>query len=197
LQETTYDLRIASRNKELQRHFSIDEEKYNVLVEMINLLDRMIHLKKDTNLIYGQHDVDMSRESDREERLVASAYYLSIFSGKKPVILTADTDFVRLMGVVPRLMGSDEFLPENELFREALKANPPGLYLKAGKRYDLVPLSTVAQFSPEFIVYNIPEDRNAPLKIWFKKLWERFSANTYKTTAVQNHPEYTGCLLHH
>ena len=41
LQETTYDLRIASRNKELQRHFSIDEEKYNVLVEMINLLDRM------------------------------------------------------------------------------------------------------------------------------------------------------------
>lgn len=181
LQQAVYNAYTTAKSKEIERWqshlgFDIDPQKLDLLFSMTTLLDEKIHLKKDTNVLYGWHDTDMSRASDTDEKMVAMLYYLSMFSGRKPKLLTCNTDFVRLLGVTPRLIGSDEFMPHNEQFREALHKNPIQLYLKnLGRTYELAFNSRNVEYNPLFVVNCLTETDNSELKDRFAEMWRHFS----------------------
>lgn len=125
LQQRTYCLYRLSERKEL----TFEESTYQPLLEMIKLIDEAIGLKQDTHLLYHERDKPEIHDSDTDEKLTAALFYLSMFSDKPPILLTRDGDMVRLVGVIPRLIGADNFLPENKRFREAvIFRNPFRLY---------------------------------------------------------------------
>lgn len=128
LQEVAYQNMQISDSKEL--NIQMNNFKYNPLIKIVKLLSQEINLKKDTSFLKGFHDKDQSNDSDTDEKLVAALYYFSLYSDKSPCILTSDTDFVSLIGVTTRLIGTNSFLPDNEIFRKRTIENPFKLYFK-------------------------------------------------------------------
>lgn len=183
LQQKTYNAFRAAKNKELERwqtqlETRVDKKQVTPLAEMIILIDDKIGLKKDAAFLYGDHDKDMSRESNTGEHLVATLYYLSMFSKRTPVLLTGDTDFIRLLGVIPRLLGSPDFLPYNLQFRNAIKQNLPILYFKGkDKGYTEIALKDL-DYSNPFRINNINLSENDTTRAHILNLWQDFASFT-------------------
>jgi len=55
-------------------------------------LSKIFSLKRDTSLRYGEHDRDLSYESDTDEKIVAMAYYSSLYEGFPVSIIASDSD---------------------------------------------------------------------------------------------------------
>ena len=131
LQEVVYRARLMCRDKEFQRHMDVNEEIYEKLARMLTLISKTAKLKKDAAFNFGQRRRDISQETDVPERVVAALYYASMFSPHSPALLTGNTNYVRIMGVIQRLLSADEFFPDNQEFREALEhQNPAKLYVR-------------------------------------------------------------------
>jgi len=119
---------------------------YRSLVEMVKSLSIGLRLCRR----FGQ---PKSSETGlyTTEKLIASAYFASLCK-KSPILLTRDTYFPTLLGVTPKLMGSDVFLPCNKDFRAALLENPFKLYLYfdgklKGPEFENMDLSYPTDFS--------------------------------------------------
>lgn len=175
LQETVFSTYEAFRERETK----IRDRKYTLLAEMVREIDLAIGLKQDTSHLYGLPKKDPT-SSDTDEKLVAALYYKSLFSNTPPVLLTKDTDFVRLLGVTPRLLGSDDFMPYNQSFRTRMVDNPFKLYIFQEHTDIYNPALTsksYLNFDPEFILGNIPKLKSDKIKQKIQFLWQQFSGN--------------------
>jgi uncharacterized protein (UPF0303 family) len=176
LQEVVYKARLMCRDKEFQRHMDVDKETYEQLAGMVFLVSRLARLKRDTAYKFGQRREDMSQKTDVPERVVASLYYLSMFSPHSPALLTGNTNYVRIMGIIQGLLSADEFFPDNQEFREALeRQNPVKLYMRRKRRegYSLA-LNTSKLREPVpglFEVKNMTPERNRELRDAIGRAW--------------------------
>lgn len=177
LQQRAFDLWRIARQKELNKNqFGINPRAYGLLLEMVKRINKAIKLKKDTSFMYGQRDRDVSEQIDTDERLVASLYCLCLYHDKNPAILSSDTDFIRLLGVTPKIMGSDVFLPYNQEFRQAIQQNPFRLYFKqvGEENYEMSVDSSEISFSSGFIINSASKERNELIKNEILELWKQF-----------------------
>lgn len=134
LQDITYNLWRISKQKQLK----IKDENYALLLDMVKLIERRVHLKKDCAYENGFCHHDKSHESDTDERIVAALYYNKLFSVNDTCLLSCDTDFLYLLGICTKFIGSKDLLPHNSEFRDALYKNPIRLYTKShGGDFDL------------------------------------------------------------
>lgn len=151
LQEKVFALRSIAKRKTI----AIPDARYILLLDMVRTLDKAIELKK-----VGWRDTKYQKEirdSNTDESLVATLYYQAMFSGESASLLSADTDFIRLLGVTPRLMGSSVFHPYNQAFRSA---NPWRLYhCENGEIQDSV-RSVDLSPSIEFKIFNRSDEEN-------------------------------------
>lgn len=182
LQKKVYELRTLLRNKEINRSQefkNINNSKYNSLLEMTKLIEKRARLKKDIGYILGAHERDQSEDSDTDEKLVASLYWLSLFSNKNPCLLSGDADFIRLLWVVTRLIGSDYFLPYNENFRQKIIENPFKLYSKNIKtgEYELAIESSKIKYDNRFLIGNISPKSNLKTRRQISRIWKEFVAD--------------------
>ena len=171
LQQDAYLLyQLCSRKK-----FEISDKKFELLLEMIKLLDNKIGLKKDISYVYGDHNIP-DTSSDTDERLVASLYWNSLYSNNSASLLTTDTDFIRLLGVTPTLLGSYQFFPYNEYFRNRLSKNPFKLYIFTNNEYSEKTFHPF-NFNHDFLIYKIPKNENSEVRERISFLWKEFSEN--------------------
>lgn len=151
LYEKNYNCYCYSREKEIR----VNNSKYNSLVEIVISIEKVLHLKRDIGYEKGEVDIDRSHKSDTDEKIVATLLYNSMFSEKSPVLASKDSDFLSLLGAIPKIIGADDFLPYNELFRKQIIKNPFKLYkAKVGygeKDYSAFFGSIYIDFVPDFI----------------------------------------------
>jgi len=183
LQSMAYQTRRLSEAKESERHVRVDKICYDALAEMIYSLDAAIGLSKDTAYVYGKGDFD-KKPAETDARMVAMAYLFSMYGKAKTAIATADTDFVRIMGVVPRLMGSHDFLPANQDFLDMVKSNYPVLYFFDEEGCKKIVFENL--LSEGFHVNNVNGAENSLIKERIRVLWEQI--NSGKTEPIQIHP---------
>lgn len=157
------------------KEFSVKNPKYELLVDMIKIVDRAIGLKQDTNYVYGFHKVPDPHRSDIDERIVASLYWKSLFSSERAGLLTADCDFPRLLGVTPRILGSDVFLPFNEYFRARLVNNPFILYMRNEQGYHVSIPRDDRKFNNGFVIHKVSEKEEDKIKEQLSEIWKRFA----------------------
>ena len=170
LQNETYKARRLSENKELE----IKDPRYNILLEMTKLVSREAKLKKDKKYALGKRNEDRSYDSDTDEKLTACLYYQSLFSDKNPSLITKDTDFVFLLEIATRLIGSDVFLPYNESFRKRILENPFKLYLRGNGEYELRETGKNMSYTKTFEIYNLSEERNQQVQQEIEEKWKLF-----------------------
>lgn len=173
LQNQVYKLCQIARNAELRIH----SPQYDCLIDMTKLIETALNLKKDTAYIYGEHEMEDTHSSDTDERVTATLFWLSMFSEQKPILITGDTDFVSLLGVIPRIIGAGSLLPYNREFREALLENPFKVYIEnyETKEYSLKVDSSELRYNPEFELRNLSGEKNKKLEEEIKDLWVQFS----------------------
>lgn len=116
-----YKLYKLYKNKIIE----IKDKNYDLFVDMFRFLDHEINLKKDISYLYDYKD---NKNNNTDEELCSALLWSSLFSNNRTGVLTRDTNFIRLLGVVPRIIGSSEFLPHNQYFRDKIKSNTPYLY---------------------------------------------------------------------
>ncbi len=171
LQELSFEVYKMSKEKE----FIVSSPRFDYLVDMVKLIDRAVELKKDTSYVYRHHELPNPHKSDTDEKIVASLLWKSMFSADFVAVLTRDTDFPRLLGVVPKLIGSNAFLPHNEYFRGRLMQNPINLFMidDATKRIGTV---CYGDYKYEnFRIYGYSQEENQEAQEKILELWKRFS----------------------
>jgi hypothetical protein len=180
LQEITYEIFRTSKEKEWQKDKEIrfDRKKYDSIVEMVKLLSKEMELKLDTAYyVYGKHEKDMSFESDTDEKLVAAAYYLSMYSNKKPIILTRDTDIIEIVKTTPTLIGADEFLPYNADFRQGLIWNPIQIYFRNGNDFEFPKKQWSRGFYRKAFIQGATKERGLAIRSKIKHYWQNLKDN--------------------
>lgn len=174
LQEKVFEMSQLAREKDIKqnRELNFDSEKYNSLFEMTKLISDALELK------CGRKEfVKKENKSYTDEMLAAGIFYLSMYSNKTPVLVSADTDFVSLLGVVPRIIGADEFMPENNDFRIALIHNPFKLYIRTLEGFEsTMDSSEDLEFNQHFYLNNklAEQERIKPL---IASLWKDINPN--------------------
>jgi hypothetical protein len=176
LQKAAYETRMLAKSKEIERMPGFEysrDSNYKTLLEMTQLLSKEIGLKRDAGYLFGEHERDESYNSDTDEKLVAMLYRLSL-AGKNSCLLAEDVDFIRLLGVITRMIGSDYFLPHNAEFREKIAQNPFRFYLKSisQKCYLLKIDSSKIRYSEDFNVRTAPQKRNTSIREQIAQLWK-------------------------
>lgn len=73
------------------------------------------------------------KSSLTDEKMIATAYWIAMYSNIRPVLVSGDKDFSRLLGI-----SSDIFRRVNDDFRRMLDERPPKLYLVFGEYLDSV-----------------------------------------------------------
>ncbi len=178
LRDLTSSIYHLSREKELK----IQDLGYDVLTEMVMLIDRNIGLKKETRGTYTNGSaryrvntfIPPNPNSDTDERLVSALYWLCMDSKNPPALLTGDTDFIRLLSITPVLMSADNFLPYNEYFMDSLQRNPFQLYLTRREEVKKIPIALPNPF-PDFTIYNISPEQSKKVEAKMLALWKQFS----------------------
>lgn len=188
LQEEVYKMRRLSESKEIHKFpefRDITDAEYSSLLNMTKLISYEIKLKRDTAFLIGLHETDKSKESDTDERLVATLYRLSSLE-KSSCLLSEDMDFKRLLGVVTRLICSNSFLPYNEEFREKLIKNQFKLYIKSikEKRYKLGIQSSEIKYCEEFQIGGVTTKRSEEIKQKIDGMWKRMHAEKLQVNAI-------------
>ncbi|MEK6914283.1 MAG: hypothetical protein AABW83_01400 [Nanoarchaeota archaeon] len=166
-----YNLYNSFKRKSLK----INDRRYKFLTDILELIDNKIGLQRDTAYVYG--DKELPTKSINDDKLVGVLYYNCMFLKKKTAILTSDSDFARIMGVTPFLMGSDDFLPYNNNFRESLNKNQFNIYIydaindKINKRIFEFPL----MYKKEFVIRCVSSEENQIFKDKIRNLWIQIS----------------------
>lgn len=179
LQENVFHAYQISRSKELE----ITDPDYKTFAEAIIQLERLLHLKQDTAYFLGKSDEDRAHYSDTDEKITATILWQSMFSNQSPALVTLDQDFIRLFGALPRLLGSDTFLPYNQLFRKRVTENPFRLYYTNDRTKDDYEHSlnnSHIDFLPEFQSNVFSRRTNQETEDRIGEFWKQFSQS--KTT---------------
>ena len=104
-----------------------------------------------------------------------SLFLRAMYSIENPVLVSKDFDFLRLLGVTPRIIGSDEFIPYNNFFRERIKENPYKLYIKFPEKEKFKEILFDFKFEKYFHIDGVSEEKNNKLKEIMTGFWKDFS----------------------
>ncbi len=173
-----YEAYQALKSKSIDRNKEIyfDKGKIDVLFDMVKLLEIKMNLKVDSNYMNGIRSEDRSHISNTDEKLVACLYYLSIYSDKKPILLTADHDIQRILRKISPLIGSYSFFPDNGRFRRQLRANKFRLYMEINGVYGLqLDSDSDIRFGNSFMLPGLGRKECDELKIDVAALWRKFN----------------------
>lgn len=169
LQSESYNLFLRCKERVLK----IEDKRYPLLIEMIQLIDKSKELKRDTSYKYGMRNAP-NTSSDTDEKLLAALYLQILNNEEDVVILTQDTDFYRLTGACSKLLGSSIFLPYNEQFREMIRKFPPLIAKPYNEGYEADIFDDI-YFKDNFIINGIPSQINESVKQKIFDLWKKFS----------------------
>ena len=174
LQGIVFTAYCSSKRKELRK---IDDPHYETFADMLVQLERILHLKRDTGFLLGYHNEDRSYSSEADERVAATILWQSMFSDKSPVLVTRDRDFINLLEVIPKIIGSDDFLPYNKLFRRQVIGNPFILYYtkSRGESYKHHLNNLYIDFNPNFKLHGASLENNKKMEKIIRGFWEQFS----------------------
>jgi len=173
LQETAFSAYQTFRDNETK----INDFRYNGILEMVKTLSRMIGLKKDNGYEWG-HNARDPNHSDTDERLTAAVFYHSLFDKRTPVLLTADKDFPRLLGIGIRLIGAECFRPDNRIFRKRLKKNRFKLFFyhdwdNYDGRFQQRPL----EYGNTFNINGYSPQESEEVRRRFLEIWKHIGSN--------------------
>jgi len=179
LQDLMYQLSLAAGSKDVysQNEFCIDSECSDILLEITKRIDMAIKLKPSKPRYHPNKVLDSSRRTDTDERLVVALYSLALYPKKHASLVSGDTDFVRLLGVLPRLMGAYEFMPYNARFRESLVDNPFKFYLHEQDKGEFTLRfgdEDKVVFDDAFVIRTMSCDENNEFKAQILGLWKDF-----------------------
>ena len=107
---------------------AINHSAYETLHEMVLFLSKALVLKQDTTYLMGEKRTDSSYTSDTDERLASNILWTSMQHNHTPVLFSNDSDFDNLLTIIPWLLGSKQFLPHNQKFREKINRNRYEIY---------------------------------------------------------------------
>ena len=143
------------------RAIRIVDPAYDELVEMIKTLDRAVGLKRSTRELIKDPDYSSSNSSasDTDERLVATSFWISMFSNKRVGILTNDNDFFSLLRATPEMLGAREFQPYNKMFRVPIKRNPVQLYYRLNGNGCEKFITSFVDFQGRLKLYGVDKER--------------------------------------
>jgi len=183
LQGLVYQARLLCRERQLR----LNNPNYELLLDMVKLLESEMYLKKDTSFALGYHSRDQSHESDTAERIVAAIYYERLFHGRDFCLVTRDTDFVSLLGIFTRILGSLYFSPYNSPFRKTFSENPIRLYIGVKNRFSFDIRYLAPSFDEEFIIYKITPQRNSEIMAKINGSMQRLyrSTGSYQEESYQ------------
>ena len=172
-----------------KKSIHINQQGYEHLVEKIKVLGRVMNLKKDNHFSYQPNYSPKKGDSDTDERFVATAFWISMFSDKSPVIVTQDTDFVYLLGTTSRLFGSSQFQPNNSHFRNSLYVNPVRLYIGSNGNYHEKINTRGTIYTDKLEIHSIPESEEKNISKGISIFWKDFAKNL--PTLKQSQSSYT------
>lgn len=177
LQKESYNL-FQKYKRRVQK---ISDARYPLFTEMIKLIDKPIGLKRDFKYREGIVDVP-NTTSDTDEKLLAVLYLQIMNNEEDVVLLTRATNFYRLTGVCSRFLGSSEFLPYNQRFRELIKKFPPLIATPYEKGYD-VEIFDGIYFEDYFVIQSLPHNESEEIKERLTDLWRKFGDSDYNLTS--------------
>ncbi len=152
-----------SKSKEV----NTNSPQYKALKDMVKLIASGLSLKKDTYKKYGDKR-GKSKQLDTDEEYVTLCL-LDSLSGKRSSLLTADTDYINLFAVIPRVLGSQDYQPHNQFFCDSLAEFFPNLfYINREGGIELVDFDFVI----DFIKYRRSGPISAKIKTELSKMWE-------------------------
>jgi len=106
------------------------DSRYESLVHMVNITNSAFSLKssrkkwkEDVSAIRRPGSYHGPRVCDTDERLVAATFYSLMYSGKTPVVVSKDSDFIHLFRHGTGIIGSRVFSPYNSEFNECVSNN--------------------------------------------------------------------------
>lgn len=163
LHQATFELYGLIKGKDIRKNneLSINPKTLEGIADIVKSLDKTVGLKRDTGYKYGKNEAPSTRDTD--ERMVATAIYLSVFSDKKPAIITSDGDFSRLLGVVPGIIGATN-LKNNSLFVDRFKNNPVSLYFCRKGNFSYLFSTSDLDYNHEFLIRNAGHSENRAMK---------------------------------
>ena len=129
----------------------VSDMRYVKLTEMVNTLSIKLNLKKQPKKVIEILQRDYINGKDTDEKMVAMAYYSSLYERTSVNVLSGDKDFESLFRETSRFLGSSHFLPYNQLFRDALSNFPIKLFYIHKYGIDLVYQSSEIRFREDFI----------------------------------------------
>jgi len=176
LQKRIYNIRRRAEQKEITRFpdfNGINDRVYENLLTMTKLLSSELGLKIDEGYIKGQREKRRENDSDTDEKLVATLYRMSM-SGKNCCLVSQDEDFLRLLGPITRIIGSDYFFPFNQVFRTQIKDSPFILYYRDPKTgiYDGRIDSIKTRFDQKFRLGGVKRTRVKEIKEQIYDSWK-------------------------
>ena len=164
VQDHVYSITTTLKKKELR----VNDYRYDILLNMVKLLDQTIGLVRYTH----EHQ---NTPGETVEKLSAMVYYLSV-EREESVLLTDNTNFVRLLGVATKLLGSDTFLPYNADFRKAFHEHPFKLYIMEDTldSFDASVNSSKEEYDKKFTIHNITLEKNKEVQQIMMQHWKDF-----------------------
>ncbi|MFH1710970.1 MAG: hypothetical protein ABH840_01535 [Nanoarchaeota archaeon] len=178
LHDMTFNTYRQMVSKIIPNNYLGGRERIEIMEEMVQLIDSEIGLKKDNGYMLGEHDIDRAKVNKTDDNMVAAALCLSMYAKGPVKILTQDSDFISLLGVVPRLIGAQNFLPHNTSFRDSLRTNPVIMYLKNQEGYDKKTDTSDDSkliYSKDFRVHVVSTKRNLEIRDEIGQAWKRFN----------------------
>ena len=150
---------------------------YSILVRILKAISNYCLKKKGTKRHYPA-----SLYTD--EKLIALAFYISLFDKERIGILTRDTDFIALIRRSFYLLCADD-TENNEFFIKGLNDNPVSVYLLGasrtpqGKRERLIKIVSTSdlQLSERFSIKGVGEEENENQKRYIENLLEEVQRN--------------------
>lgn len=169
-----------------------EKKVYNFLLDMIKTIEPLLMLKRDTGYIIGERQRDRSRDSDTDERIVATLLTLSLFSEKKPIGLTSDGDISRMVAKIPRFIGAEQYLPYNESFRNAWMQNPAKIYYYSEQAFTLNADTSEREFYRAVKLNELTPEQNWNLR---EKLGEKWKTAKDLDTLINSAPHGKNFLV--
>jgi len=133
LQEIIFKTYRTAKQKDVlsDKDFGIDITKLNLLHEMLCCLGSALPLKPKKVYVYQDKAIERNSEDDRnrtDEKLIATAFYLSMYCNKKSSIISSDSDFMRMIPLSIGMLSTNDFSPYNEAFKSAMQNYPFKFY---------------------------------------------------------------------
>ena len=112
------------------------------------------------------------RQLNTDEGYVAMSL-LDAVAGKKSSILTGDTDYIHLLGVMPKILCSYDFHPYNQSFCDAVANNFPNLFYINQKKEEIELIdfdSVIAFIKSKGSVYMPEKVKSGLQRIWRERV---------------------------